>query len=233
MSNFLSGLGYTEGVVEAKDYTAKTVDSGVYTGVIEAAFFGMSNSGARNVTLEVKLENGFKLTETIYITSGAAKGGKNYYESNDVKKYLPGFILIDHLCLLTTDVPLASQEVDERVAKVYKDGTMQNAQVQSLVDLIGKPVKLGVILLKKAKFADGAYTSDVVTINTIDKVFDVESSKTVQEIKEEAEEASYIQTWSEYWEGKTKEDKSLKEAPAGNSSSSSSKASGVSSVFRK
>ena len=58
----------------------------IYLGVIKAAFGGKSSGGARSVTIHFQTESGKDMKETIYVTSGDAKGNKHYYE-RDGKKF--------------------------------------------------------------------------------------------------------------------------------------------------
>jgi hypothetical protein len=72
--------------------------TGHYVAVIEKAYAGVSNGGAFSVTMHLKREDGAKLTVTEYISSGTAKGCKNYYiDKNGNKQYLPGYNKIKNL----------------------------------------------------------------------------------------------------------------------------------------
>lgn len=83
---------------------AKIEETGMYEFVIESAFAGQSSGGAFSVTLKLKAENGAKLTVTEYITSGTAKGCKNYYlDKQGNKQYLPGYNKIRSLDVLLTN----------------------------------------------------------------------------------------------------------------------------------
>lgn len=72
--------------------------TGLYNFTIEKAFAGQSDSGAYSVTIHFKEDNGAKFNVTEYITSGSAKGCKNYYlDKNGNKNYLPGYNKIKNL----------------------------------------------------------------------------------------------------------------------------------------
>lgn len=94
MSNNIFGNLQTEGFEGEKDVLGGggTVESGAYDGVVELAYVGKSQSSdAQNVTFNIKLDNGFYVRETIYVTN---KKGENFYpDKNDAKKkhLLPGF----------------------------------------------------------------------------------------------------------------------------------------------
>lgn len=92
-----------ENGLESKDVVggggfAKFDKTGFYAVEIEKAYAGTSSGGAFSVTLHLKDERGAKLTHTEYISSGTAKGCKNYYlDRNGNKQYLPGYNKIKNL----------------------------------------------------------------------------------------------------------------------------------------
>ena len=94
-------LGVEAGIEEAKDTVggfAKIDKTGYYPMTIEKAYAGQSTGGAYSVTVHLKSDAGARLTVTEYITSGTAKGCKNYYlDANGKKQYLPGYNKIKSL----------------------------------------------------------------------------------------------------------------------------------------
>lgn len=77
---------------------AKFETTGHYVCEIEKAYAGTSTGGAFSVSLTLKREDGAKLNITEYISSGTAKGCKNYYiDKNNNKQYLPGYNKIKNL----------------------------------------------------------------------------------------------------------------------------------------
>lgn len=77
---------------------AKFENTGYYIVTIEKAYAGVSNGGAFNVNLTLKREDGATLRVTEYISSGTAKGCKNYYiDKNGNKQFLPGYNKIKNL----------------------------------------------------------------------------------------------------------------------------------------
>lgn len=65
---------------------------------ITKAFAGQSSGGAYSVTLHLQRKDGAKTVVTEYITSGTAKGCKNYYlDKSGNKQYLPGYNKIKSL----------------------------------------------------------------------------------------------------------------------------------------
>lgn len=212
MSIFGTGAASTN--VEAeKDFQKRTVDSGAYSGELGMIFLGQAASGAINVTLHVNLDNGKKLTETVYITNRA---GGNTYEKDGKHYYLPGFQLINNLAVMTTGKGLFELEgdVETRSVKLWdKDAKAETLQdVKAIVPMIGKRVLLTVLEEEKEKQkkndATGNYegTGEFTLINTIVKCFDPETTQSSVE-KAEGKDASALDAWLKTNKGKVKEAK--------------------------
>ena len=79
--------------------------------------------------------------ETFWITN---KNGDNFFiDKNDAKKKvpLPGFTIIDDLCLVSTNKPLAQQPAEDKVMNIYDvEAKEMPKSVPMLVNLIGKQV---------------------------------------------------------------------------------------------
>jgi hypothetical protein len=59
-----------------------------------------ADSGAMALNIRAKTEDGKEIRQQLRMTSGTAKGCKNYYEDkNGEKKYLPGFLMANALSL--------------------------------------------------------------------------------------------------------------------------------------
>lgn len=189
----------------------EAIPSGVYEATVKVAYVGASSaadSKAQSITLVADID-GKELRETIWISN---KAGANFYpDKNDPKKKqpLPGFTTIDDLCLLATGHPLAEQDVEEKVVKIY-DYTEKKElpkPVSVITALLGKTVKLGVlrqIVNKQKKNDAGLYvnTDETRTENTIDKVFHAETSRTVTEYRQEVLTPEFHQVWSDKNSGK-------------------------------
>lgn len=185
--------------------------SDVYTGKIKLAYVGKSSSSeARNITLIVDVA-GKELRETIYITTGK---GENFYvdKSDQKKRPLPGFELIDDICLLTTNAGLVDQDSEEKVVKIY-DYTQRadvNTPVQCLTALHGQDVKLCVlreIVDKEKKNDAGEYvaTGETRSQNKIYKAVHPETDKTVNEYRNEIDTATFLPAWLEMNKGKDRD----------------------------
>ena len=77
------------------------VETGVYSGVVSVAYVGKSRSSeSQSVTVHIKLnESGIEFRETHWVTN---KKNENFYvDKNNKKHAIPGYSMIDNLCLLT------------------------------------------------------------------------------------------------------------------------------------
>ena len=182
------------------------LESGAYNMVVETAYFDTSSGGATSLNLVFKSNNGQTLRQTIYVTSGTAKGGLNTYvdKRTGEKKYLPGFNTANSICLLATGEEIAAQEIETKTLKIYsyEDKKDMPQQKSVVMTLLGKDVTLGVkkvIENKREQDSSGAWNAarsgETRTINEIDKVFRTTDLMTTPEIREEATEASFYESW--------------------------------------
>ena len=174
----------------------------IYPATIKAAYAGQSAGGARNVTIVAELPDG-EYSETIYVTN---KKGENWFlNQNDKSKKvpLPGFTTIDDICLVTTGKPLAEQDTEEKVVKIYDFDERKELPkaVQMLVDLIGQPLFLGIVQQTVDKNqkneSTGEYepTGETRDENVIEKVFHDPSKMTVVEARQGATEPVFYEKW--------------------------------------
>ncbi len=182
-------------------------DSNAYDFLVKKAYIDYSQGGAMSVNLEFEQLGTKKvLRSQQWVTSGDAKGNLNYYVNKNTGKnhYLPGYVIVNDIATIITGQPLEDQEAEEKGVKVYdfeakKDVTQEK---MVLIDLIGQEIKLGVLKViedKKAKDDSGEYapTGETREVNEIDKVFDVETGRTLQEIKADVEEGEFVNRWVE------------------------------------
>lgn len=221
--NALFGSLTTEGLEEAQDRVGgfQPFDTDLYTGPIKLAYAGQSDGGARNITLVVDM-GGREYRETIYITN---KKGENFFlnkQDNSKKVPLPGFTVIDDICLVTTGKPLAEQATEEKVVKVWdRDAKAEVPKtVPMLVDLLGQTVTLGIVRQlenKSEKDGNGNYVpiADTRETNFIDKVFHTETKMTVVEAKQGAETATFHDSWAERNRGQTRDKREIKDGEGG------------------
>ena len=203
----LFGKGYNDKAIPVTDKQKRTVDSGVYQGTVKNAFIGKSSGGATSVSLEVKLDSGKTIFETIYVTN---KQGNNTYEKDGVIGYLPGFLTVNQIVLFATGKDLfeLESELEERIVKQYdsKAGKQVDKPAMVIVPLLEQPILVAIkeVRENKTKAGDGnkriTLAEDRV-YNTIDKVFHPSTFQTQAELEQD-KEATYIDTWKKDNEGK-------------------------------
>lgn len=214
--SLLSNVDSANVTVEEKDTLGGGMpDSGAYPGVIELAYLMESAGGAVGLALHFKADSGPSIRETVYITSGTAKGKKTYYENRQGEQSpLPGFVIAEALALMTTDTGIleAGANTEKKVVNLYNRelGRETPTEVDALVGMMGKRVCLGVIKSTENKNvkneSTGKYEPTAETRETleIDKVFRDSDGATVSEVRAGAE-ATFIAKWREKWEGKVRD----------------------------
>ncbi|MFP3556405.1 hypothetical protein SB861_37680 [Paraburkholderia sp. SIMBA_049] len=217
----------SDGLEESQDRLGGNfgaVETDIYSGIIKALYAGQSTQGARNVTLIADF-GGREFRETIYITNRA---GENWYPAKDKegkptgkKAPLPGFTMVDDICLIATGKPLAEQEAEDKVVKVYdpEAGKELPKSVPMIVEAIGKPISLAIqkVLENKSTKEGDVYvpTAETREVNSIEKAFDTDTKMTVNEAKAGAETPAFWDAWLQKNKGKTRDKRTLKEGEAG------------------
>lgn len=172
-------------------------ESGVYDTVIDLAYAEESKGGAMGIVFVFKTQDGKELKQTIYVTSGKEKGQLNYYvDKNGTKKYLPGFMQVNDICLLTTGEELSDLETETKVLSLYDFNMKKEVPTKRevLIDLMGKEITLGVTKIIEDKYNAPGETR---TVNDIAKVFRFSDKQTANEIRSEATVAEFYEAWKE------------------------------------
>lgn len=213
--SLLANLTTDDSIANEKDSVGGggPLESGLYKCTVSLAYLSKASSGALGLVLSLKTETGRDIKQTLWMTSGTAKGGKNYYEKDGEKHYLPGFNHANSLALLTVGKEIAQLETETKVTNVYSAEAKQEVptKVEMLMDLLGKEVIVGLIkqVVDKTKKNEttGVYeaTGETREENDIDKLFRARDRMTTAEIRAQAETATFIDTWDAKWTGKTKE----------------------------
>lgn len=212
-----------EGLEEAQDRVGgfQPHETDIYKGTIMMAYALKSTGGAQGVYLTVALENGKEYRETLWVTN---KKGENFYlnkNDNTKKVPLPGFTVMNDICLVTTEKPLNQQNDEEKVVKVWDSETRseQPKSVPVLVDLLGKElsVAIGNTLENKTMKQGNDYVviADTRNVNTIEKVFHEPTKLTVTEGKNGKTEGEFYQTWLDRNKGVVRDKREIKEGQAG------------------
>lgn len=187
------------------------VDSGLYNMTVSLAYLKVANSGALALALELKSDTGQVVRQDFWMTSGTAKGCKNYYEKDGEKRYLPGFTMANSLSLLTVGKEIGQHETETKVINLYSPEAKAEVptKVEMFTELLGKEVIAGVIrqtVDKNVKDGAGNYVPSGETRdeNEVDKFFRMRDRMTTAEIRAQAESATFIDTWNEKWAGKVR-----------------------------
>ena len=241
--SLLANLKTQDDIATAKDSVGGgggPVESGLYNSVVSLAYLTTSSGGAIGLVLHLKTDGGRDLRQTLYMTSGTAKGVKNYYEDKQGQKlYLPGFTLANSLAQLTTGMEIGDLETETKVVNVYSYEAKAEVptKVEVFTDMLNKEILVGVIkqtVDKNQKGDDGKYypTGETREENEIDKFFHAESRKTVAEFQAKAEEAVFVNTWDQKWTGKVR-DKTSKDAKGGTGTAGAPRTAGASAAGGK
>lgn len=216
--NLFSNLG-TAGLEEAEDRIGGFAvhDSNIYESKIKAMYAGESDGGALSVTVLLQLSNGKEYSETVYITN---KQKQNFYLNKDNKSKkmpLPGFTLIEDICLAASGKPLSEQVTEEKMANVYNKELKRQVptSVPMLVDCLDGEVSVAILKVlenKTAKDAAGVYQpiAEDRESNRIDKVFDTATQLTVLEAKQGIAEPKFYGAWLEKNKDKVRDDRKIK-----------------------
>lgn len=210
----LANLTTDDTIADEKDSVGGggVLDSGIYAAKIAMAYLTKATSGALGLVIDLKTEAGKNLKQTLWMTSGTAKGCKNYYEKDGEKHYLPGFLHANALALLTVGKEISQLETENKVVNVYSYEAKAEVptKVDVLMDLLNQEIIVGVIKQTvdktKKNEATGVYepTGETREENDIDKLFRASDRMTTAEIRAQAEAATFIDTWSNKWTGQVK-----------------------------
>lgn len=213
--SLLASLATDSSITEERDSVGSggPLESGLYKAQVALAYITKSAGGAMGLVLNLKTETGKEIRQTLWMTSGTAKGCKNYYETKDgEKQYLPGFNHANSLALLTCGKEISAMDTETKVVNVYSPEAKSEVptKVEMLMDLIGKEIIVGLIkqTVDKTKKNDstGVYeaTGETRDENEIDKLFRAKDRMTTAEIRAQAETAGFIDTWDAKFSGTVK-----------------------------
>ena len=214
----------TAGLEETEDRTGgfAAINADLYTATIKMAYHSVAKSGANAINLVFDIGSR-EYRETIYITN---KKGENFFlnkEDKTKKVPLPGFTVVDDICLCATEQPLSEQESEDKVVKLYDHEAKKelNKTVPVLTGLLGKQVGIGVIKSLENKNVlnetTGLYepTAETREVNSIDKVFHVPTNLTMVEVRNGVEEAVFFAGWVERNKNQIRDKRAIKDGAAG------------------
>jgi hypothetical protein len=210
MSN-LFGTAASGKVEAEKDFSKRTLDSDIYGATIKMIFVGQAKSGARNVTIQLKTADGKDYSETIYVTN---KEGKNTYEKDGKEFFLPGFLLVNNLAIMTTGKGLhdfVEDDIETKTVKLYDYDAKKElpTDVQAVVPMIGKQVMVAILEeeFAKSKLNESTKkyepTGEYGVRNVMVKAYNPETRQTAVEMRDD-KEAAQADSWLEANKGKLK-----------------------------
>ena len=213
--SLLKGLTSDASIAPERDSVGGggVLESGLYNSTISLAYLTKSAGGAVGLVLQAKTDKGRDLRQTLWMTSGTAKGGNNYYVDKDgQKQYLPGYNLANSLSLLAAGKEINELETETKVVNVYSYEAKAEVptKVEMITELLGKEIIVGVIkqvVDKTAKNDAGVYmpTGETREENEVDKFFRARDRMTTAEIRAQVDEATFIDSWDAKWAGKVRE----------------------------
>lgn len=195
----------SDGLEKAEDRLGGFVvhDTDVYPAKIKLAFAGKSDGGAQFITFHFALEGGKEYRETVYFTN---KKGENWFMHKDDKTKkvpLPGFTLVNDLCLIGSNKELHEQETEEKVINLYDREAKKElpTKVIVLTELLNTDVAVGIVNnleYKQVKDSQGIYvdSDETVNNNALHKVYHPELKVTVVEAQN-GQEPTYQDKWLE------------------------------------
>lgn len=214
----------TDGLQESQDRLGgiQVFNTDIYIGTIKALYAGKSSGGATSVTLIADLD-GKEYTETLYVTN---KDGQNWFankQDNTKKVPLPGFTVVDDICLIATGEPLAAQETEEKVIKIWDNEAKKEMpkSVPMIIAALGKPIALGIqkTLANKQTKVGTDYVPNAETReeNHIDKVYHPEMKLTVAEARAGQDVAQFWDAWLLKNKDQVRDKRTIKDGEVGSS----------------
>lgn len=177
-----------------------TKPTGLYGCIVDTAYLSKSKGGALGLNLHLRVASDKSIVrQTIWCTSGDAKGNKNYYVNKDGKKFLlPGMQLADQIARITTGKAMGDLSAEEKVVKLWDNEAKAEkpTKVPVLTEMLGKSILVGLHKVDKNRWTGGAPTADHTFINDIDKVFYPDGFSTLER-EAEAAEAKVHKQWQD------------------------------------
>ena len=212
--NMLASLASDSSIANETDSVgggSAPLESGLYGLSVSMAYITKSKGGAMGLVITLAGQDKREVRQTLWMTSGTDKGCKNYYEKDGEKHFLPGFNHANALCLLTVGKEISGMDTEQKVIKLYNPEAKAEVptKVDVLTELIGKEILVGLLkqTVDKTKKNDaGVYeaTGETRDENEIDKLFRASDRMTTAEIRAQATEAAFADTWEAKWTGKTR-----------------------------
>lgn len=211
-----------------------TLNTGLYAMRVDLAYVMESNGGATGVVVHYKPVDGgnMSLRETYWVTSGRAKGQKNYYiDAKGRKRSLPGMLMANQVANITTGKDLGDLDTEEKTVKLY-DFTAKKevpTKVEAITDMIGKEIAIGVHKVRenrRVQNAEGEWVNGPQdrVFNEAHRVFYPDGFTTTEK-DAGASEPVFVKRWTDRYDANYVDDRyepvqgSSSEAVGGNAAS--------------
>lgn len=182
-------------------------DTGLYKMVVKLAYLIESKNGAFGLALHLKNADntGLEIRQTLWMTSGKAKGQRNTYtDANGVRHKLPGMEAADNLHQIIDGRVMQKADSEEKVVKLWNATAEKEVDtpVQVITSLMNQAILVGLFKCRdnrNAPDADGNYvpTSEERIYNEINKFFDADTGLTYAEKAAKATEPAYLLKWKD------------------------------------
>jgi serine/threonine-protein kinase RIO1 len=182
------------------------LNSGLYPMTIDLAYLGETPKGAKSVTLHFKAADGSKknFRNTIYLTSGKAKGQLHYYlggKNKDKKIILPDRQKAEQLSQITTGKEFSKLETELKTIKLWNFDAKAEVptEVEVVTELLNKQILLGVRKIhrnKRIQDANGKWEDgpEAETVNDLHRVY-FPDGLSVGEKNKGVTEPTFVKTW--------------------------------------
>ena len=214
MSDFDFGGNDVEENVERVGGGFSADESAVYAKAITQAYLSQSRHGAYAINLSTKDKEGNERNYQFYFTNRA---GQTYYTKDKKKHQLPGYSLLNAICMLTCNK--TAQEVLSKPKKQvielmdWESRKEVPTEVKTYPAICKKVVKFGIVKVISNKYDKGKITNQEREQNEIKMVFDNKTGLTITEIAAGGTEAKLLAAWLKAWEGKVDNQFVAQEAP--------------------
>ena len=177
--------------------------TGLFAARVDMAYLGKSAKGALSLNLHFKLLSDSSIVrQTLWVTSGDAKGNKNYYlDKNGLKRLLPGMLDADQIAQITAGKAMAALTPEEKTIKLwdYETSAEKPTKVQALMEMVGQDVLIGLHKVRdnKVKKVGEKYVDQKAdrNFNELDKVFYPDGFSVTEKLAE-AETPVFHEKWT-------------------------------------
>jgi hypothetical protein len=184
------------------------LDTGVYDMICKLAYKSESRGGATAINFRFETPDGSKShRETIYVTSGRAKGQKPTYTDRKTgeERPLPGFTAANEISLALTGKKLGQLQTEEKTVKLWNYDAGEEVPTpgtEVIMEMVGKPCKLGIILKRENKNVNNGTQDapkwepgpDMREFNEINKAFNADGL-TSTEVKAGEGNGEFLERW--------------------------------------